>query len=72
MILSNGTGTVDEGYTNEISAVFYHVMPNMPRYKVGDKIAQMKIGTTYPIEFNEVEELDKTERGMNGYGSSGK
>lgn len=72
MVLSNCTGTVDEGYTNEISAVFYHAMPNMPRYKVGDKIAQMKIGITFPIEFKEVEELKETERGMKGYGSSGK
>lgn len=72
MVLSNCTGTVDEGYINEISAVFYHVMPNMPRYKVGDKIAQMKIGAALPIEFIEVEELNSTERGMNGYGSSGK
>lgn len=72
MILSNCTGTVDEGYTNEISAVFYHVLPNMPRYKIGDKIAQMKIGATLPIKFIEVEELNKTERGMNGYGSSGR
>ena len=31
MILSNGVGIVDEGYTGEISAVFYHVMPNLPR-----------------------------------------
>lgn len=72
MVLSNCTGTVDEGYTNEISAVFYHVMPNMPRYKVGDKIAQMKIGITFPIEFTEVQELQETERGMRGYGSSDK
>jgi dUTP pyrophosphatase len=72
MVLSNCEGTVDEGYTNEISAVFYHVLPNMPRYKIGDKIAQMKIGITLPIGFIEVEELNKTERGMNGYGSSGK
>lgn len=72
MVLSNCIGTVDEGYINEISAVFYHVLPNMPRYKIGDKIAQMKIGTTFPIEFIEVEELNKTERGMNGYGSSDK
>lgn len=70
MVLSNCQGTVDEGYCNEISAVFYHVMPNMPRYKVGDKIAQMKIGMTFPIEFIEVEEFNETERGMRGYGSS--
>ena len=72
MVLSNCVGTVDEGYTNEISAVFYHVNKELPRYKVGDKIAQMKIGVTFPIEFFEVEELNKTERGMKGYGSSGK
>lgn len=72
MILSNSEGTVDENYTNEISAIFYHVMPNLPRYKVGDKIAQMKIGATFPIEFREVEELEERDRGMNGYGSTNK
>lgn len=71
MVLSNCTGTVDEGYINEISAVFYHVLPSMPRYRVGDKIGQIKIGITFPIEFREVEHLEPTERGMRGYGSSG-
>ena len=32
MILSNCEGTIDESFTGEISAVFYHVLPNMPRY----------------------------------------
>lgn len=72
MVLSNCEGTGDEGFTNSYSAVFYHVMPNMPRYRVGDKIAQLKIGITFPIKFIEVEEFDETERGMRGYGSSGK
>lgn len=72
MVLSNCEGTGDEGFTNAYSAVFYHVMPDMPRYRVGDKIAQLKIGITFPIKFVEVEEFDETERGMRGYGSSGK
>ena len=71
MVLSNSTGTVDEGYTNEISAIFYHVFPNMPRYKVGDRVAQMKIGFTLPCEFVEVEEFEETDRNLNGYGSTG-
>lgn len=71
MVLSNCTGTIDEGYTNEISAVFYHVLPEMPRYKVGDRIGQIKIGATLPISFIEVNELDDRERGLKGYGSSG-
>ena len=72
MVLSNCTGTIDELYTGEVSAVFYHIMPNMPKYEVGDRIGQIKIGATFPIEFVEVEELDKTARGAGGYGSTGR
>ena len=72
MVLSNCVGTIDEGYTGEISAVFYHVMPNMPRYKVGEKVCQIKLGMALPMDFVEVDVLEKTSRGAKGYGSSGK
>lgn len=72
MILSNSAGTVDEDYTGEISAVFYHVNTSLPRYKVGDKVAQMKIGVTFPINFIEVNELKPTERGEGKHGSADK
>lgn len=72
MVLSNCEGTIDELYTGEVSAVFYHIMPNIPKYEVGDRIGQIKIGVTFPIEFVEVEELDKTARGDGGYGSTGR
>lgn len=72
MVLANSEATVDEGYTGEIKLVFYHIMQDMPRYKVGDKIAQMKIGATLPLRFKEVETLDDTQRGSGSFGSSGK
>lgn len=72
MSLANCEGTIDEGYLNSISAVFYHVMPNMPRYRPGDKVCQIKLGFTLPITFVEVNKFNNTERGMNGYGSSGR
>lgn len=72
MSLSNCEGTIDEGYINEVSAVFYHIMPNMPKYEVGDRIGQIKIGVTLPIEFVEVDKLNETSRGMGGFGSTGK
>ena len=73
MILSNCIGTIDEGYTGEISAVFYHVMPNMERYHVGDRIAQLHFDQpTKFLDFIEVNKLDETERGDGGYGSTGK
>ena len=72
MMLSNGEGTIDEGYRGEVMAVFYHVMPNMPKYKVGDRIGQIKIGATVDVDFVEVKELSDTDRGAGGYGSTGK
>ena len=71
MVLSNCEGTIDELYTGEVYAVFYHVFPNMERYKVGQRIGQIKIGTTSPIEFEEVDELSETERNSGSYGSTG-
>lgn len=73
MVLSNCIGTIDEDYRGEVSAIFYHVMPNMPKYEVGDRIGQIKIGFTEVAQFVEVEMLfDDGERGKKGYGSSGK
>lgn len=72
MVLSNCEGTIDELYRGDISAIFYHVMPNMPIYKVGDRIGQIKLGFTLPMNFVVVDELVETERGDRGYGSTGK
>lgn len=72
MELCNSCGTVDRNYTGEVCAYFYHVLPNMPKYEAGDRVAQMKIGITVPIDFVEVEELKETDRGDGGFGSTGK
>lgn len=71
MVLSNCEGTIDELYTGQVYAVFYHVFTNMERYKVGQRIGQIKIGFTMPVEFVVVDELDETERGDGSYGSTG-
>lgn len=72
MVLSNAVGTIDELYRGEVSAVFYHVFPGMPRYRIGDRIGQIKLGFTLPLEFEEVDELGRTLRGDGGYGSTGR
>lgn len=72
MVLSNCIGTIDKGYTGEISAVFYHVMPNMPKYEVGDRVCQIHFDSSARMDFVEVESLDNTERMDGGYGSTGR
>ena len=71
MSLSNGCGTVDEPYTGEITAVFYHLMTNMPKYEVGDKVCQIRVSFTEELDFEIVPELEKTERGDGKHGSTG-
>lgn len=71
MILSNCVGTIDEDYRGEVCAIFYHVFPDRPRYKIGDKIIQIKLGEAESVKFKEVRELSSTERGSGGFGSTG-
>lgn len=72
MVLSNCTGTIDEGYRGEVCAVFYHLMPDMPKYEVGDRIGQIKLGCCKPMEFEWATELEDSDRGDGGYGSTGR
>jgi len=71
MILSNGIGTGDEGYTGEYSVVFYHLLPFLRPYDVGDRIAQIKCVSSEDMLFKIVEELPNKDRGELGWGSSG-
>lgn len=73
MQLANSTGTMDEFFRGEPKAIFYHIFPNMPRYKVGDKIGQIKIGLApRNVKFEWVDEINEnTERGEGGFGSTG-
>lgn len=70
LILSNHVGVIDSGYRGEITARFKHI-PGTKDYNIGDRIAQLII-LPYPnVEFEEVEELSTTERGIGGHGSTG-
>lgn len=72
MILSDTTGTIDFDYRGEIHMVFYHVVPELPIYPLGERICQCKVGLSVPIHWEEVDELSETARGTGGYGSTGK
>ena len=67
----NAPGTVDSKYRGEICVIMLTVNPF---YKVskGDKIAQLVLAPVTFAEPYEVQELSKTERGANGFGSTGK
>lgn len=72
MLLTNTPGTIDEDYRGEIFAVFYHVKQELPPYQIGDKICQLRFICSEQIEWVEVDSLTETQRGEDGYGSTGK
>lgn len=71
LILSNCVGLIDKDYRGEVSAIFYKVAPG-EIYKVGDHIGQLMLTASADIEFEVVDELSETERGVGGYGSTGR
>ena len=74
--LSNSVGVVDSGYRGEIQATFNKIQGVTEgvreRYLIGDRICQIMIIPHPSVDFIEVEELNNTERGESGFGSTGK
>lgn len=64
-------GTVDSNYRGEVCAILYNHSDRPFVIHDGDRICQIKIQPTEQVFWNEVDELDSTERGANGFGSSG-
>lgn len=65
-------GTIDEGYTGSIAVKLYNLEPGKYHFNAGDKIAQLVIQRYLAPELKIVEDLEQTERGDNGFGSTGK
>ena len=69
---ANCVGVADSDYRGEY-IVALHNDGNIPQtVHDGERIAQMVIMPYLSIEFEEVDELDATERGAGGFGSTGK
>ena len=64
-------GILDEDYTGEVIVIMLNTTDYYLSINNGDRVAQMAIRPYYQGEFEEVDELDETERGTNGFGSSG-
>ena len=71
LVVANSVGVIDSGYRGEVS-VRFKVDGWFRKYGIGDKFAQMVIMPYPEIEFVEVDELSESDRGVNGYGSTGK
>lgn len=70
LVLSNGTGIIDSGYTGEIMLSLYNAGRRMRVIEPGEYIAQLVIVPIPRFELVRVSDLATTERGSAGIGST--
>lgn len=71
IILPNSPATIDPGYRGEIQVILLNLGKEPYRIEAGDRIAQMVVARYESVEWEEGE-LSESNRGTDGFGSSGR
>jgi dUTP pyrophosphatase len=74
LFVLNSPGTVDNSYTGEIKVILHNSSENNIEIQPNQKIAQLVMCEVCLPEFEEIEDIEnlgKSERGQNGFGSTG-
>jgi len=67
----NSPGTIDADYRGEIRIILVN-LSNVPvKIEPGERVAQMIVASHERVDWEPVEELEQTERGEGGFGSTG-
>lgn len=70
--LSNGVGVIDSDYTGEIKVGLCNLGGKPYIIEPGERIAQLVVVPTCILPVLEVEQLEETQRGVKGFGSTGR
>ena len=69
---ANKVGVVDADYRGEVKVALYNQSSEPRQVEPGERIAQLVIAPFLKAEFETVQELSDTQRGVGGFGSTGK
>ncbi len=72
IVLPNAPGTIDSDYRGEVSVILMNMGREDFLVQRGDRIAQMVVAPVAEPAWEEVQELDETQRGSGGFGHSGR
>lgn len=64
-------GTIDAGYRGDIGIVVFNTTPEYFRCSRGTKLAQLAIKPVLDVKLIEADDLEESERGSKGFGSTG-
>jgi len=68
----NSPGTIDADYRGEIKVLLINLSNEQQVIQPGDRIAQMVVAKVEKTQWDEVTEIDNTQRGEGGFGHTGK
>jgi dUTP pyrophosphatase len=69
----NTPGLVDAGYRDELRVLLVNLDPSAAFHvERGDRIAQLVVQRVEEVAWQPVDALDETERGLGGFGSTGR
>ena len=68
---ANCVGVCDSDYRGEYIVALHNDSDEVRTIEPGDRIAQMVLMPYIPMIFKKVDNLDETDRGVNGFGSTG-
>jgi dUTP pyrophosphatase len=63
---------VDADYRGEVQVILVNLSGEPFTLRRGDRVAQLVVAPVSPVALHEVEVLDETPRGVNGFGSTGR
>lgn len=69
---ANGVGTIDADYRGEVGVILLNTSTEPFTVEPGMRVAQLVIARYERAEWTEVDDLDETERGAGGFGSTGR
>lgn len=72
LMLANGVGIIDEDYRGEIRMPLFHHGDQTLSIMPGERIAQMVVTPYVQVQLEEVDRLEESARGLDGFGSSGR
>lgn len=71
LLMANGVGIIDAGFTGEIKVPLFNAGNTPSNVLAGERIAQLVVIPCELPTFKLVDELEDTERGDDGFGSTG-
>lgn len=64
-------GTIDADYRGEVGVILVNLSDQPFCINPGDRVAQMVVSEVTRVKWDEARELEETERGSGGFGSTG-